>query len=189
MDSSTAIAWLTVVLILLTGFYAFQTLRLVQEMQKSRAGQLLPKLAIRIYGIGAGNAFWRVINVGPGPAIGVDIRISPEPGGQSKRWLEPVVMPGETHDFIPVTGVGGPSAALHMDNQTSVFSHLHLTGTYKDVLGTEHRVDERFDLRAWWESLKAVQHRFFPEFEEEIPMRLKAIEAQLEKIEEAMPRS
>jgi len=76
-----------------------------------------------------------------------------------------------------------------MDNQTSVFSHLHLTGTYKDVLGTEHRVDERFDLRAWWESLKAVQHRFFPEFEEEIPMRLKAIEAQLEKIEEAMPRS
>jgi len=189
VDSSTAIAWLTVALIGVTAFYAFQTLRLVQEMQKARAGQLLPKLSIRIYPIGAGNAFWRVINVGPGPAIGVDIQIAPEPGGQPRRWLEPVVMPGETHDFIPMIGVGQPSAALNLDNQTKLYSHLHLTGTYKDVFGTEHTADERFDLRAWWEFLKGAKHRFLPEFEEELPKRLKAMETQLGKIEGALKRS
>src|SRR5918995_1084347 len=110
MDSSDVIVALTVALVGVTGYYAWETHRMVDEMRKARAAQLLPKLVLTVKSLGGGNGLWRVQNVGPGPATDVDVQIAPAPGGPPRRWKEPVVVPGEGHDFIPVTGDGERSS-------------------------------------------------------------------------------
>ena len=159
---------------------------MVGEMRKARAAQLLPKLAISVTSLGGGNGMWRVSNVGPGPAMDVDLQIAPEPGGQPRRWKEPVVMPGEGHDFIPATGQGSGSEAFLLDNQTKLYAALRLTGSYRDALGDQHGVDERFDIRAWWEFKKASLERFKPDWRDEVPKHLKAIHDQLKALATAM---
>lgn len=185
MDSSDAIVALTVALVGVTGYYAWETHRMVNEMRKARATQLLPKLVLTAKSLGGGNGLWRVQNVGPGPATDVDVQIAPEPGGQPRRWKEPVVVPGEVHDFIPATGEQSSEAFL-LDNQTKRFSNLRLTGSYRDALGDEHQVDERFDIRDWWEFKKASLERFERDWRDEVPKHLKTIHEQLKKIEAAI---
>jgi hypothetical protein len=179
--ANIAIVILTFVLVLVTGYYAWETHRIVEEMRRARSAQLLPKLVPTIKGLGGGGGLWRIVNVGPGPALDVDVQMTPEPGGQPRRWLEPVVMPGETHDFIPVLGEAD-GREYYLDAQTERFHQLHLTGSYLDVLGEQHQVDETFELSEWWEFLKAALHRFQDEWQEEVPKRLQKIEKHLEGI-------
>jgi hypothetical protein len=135
VDSSDAIVVLSFALVLVTGYYAWETHRMVGEMRKARGAQLLPKLTVGVKSVAGGYGFWRVLNAGPGPAIEVDLQIAPEPGGQPRRWNDPVVLPGESHEFIPATSRGGGSKEYLLDNLTKLYSHLRLTGSYRDALG------------------------------------------------------
>lgn len=77
--SGASTALLTLALVLVTIFYAVQNRRMVGEMAKTRALAILPKLAVEFLHIGPNVMNVAVKNVGPGPALTVDIELTFDP--------------------------------------------------------------------------------------------------------------
>lgn len=152
--ASVASAFATVVLVIVTGYYAYQNYRMVQEMRTSRSAEVRPKLVPAMDYWEAATAFARIVNVGRGPALDVDVQLVYEPGGTPRRYCNPVLLSGEVEIFW---GTGGAEAEnrVDMDEIVSLHSHLRLSGSCKDVLGTSIPIEERIELRETWRLLKA----------------------------------
>src|SRR4051812_41364550 len=101
MSTGEAItATLTAVLVAITGYYAWQTYRMVEEMEKARAVAVLPRLALKWLGVGPTLSFIRVASVGPGPALDVDVEVifvpKTDPAAELRRRIQTSLMaPGE----------------------------------------------------------------------------------------------
>jgi hypothetical protein len=150
--------WLTLALVVITAYYAWQNRRMANEMRTARAVAVLPKVVPSIK-IAAPDIAWiRVSNVGPGPALEVNASITLEPGGWKVEWLAHVVAPAETHDFIPKRPGPGSTDIIRLTALTEEFSHVRLQGSCRDGLGGAHRIDERIEIREWWRKLQAANH-------------------------------
>jgi hypothetical protein len=159
MDSSgtNAVLWLTAALVAITGYYAWQTRQIAREMERARGAQLLPRLALDMKRLGAGNALLRVTNAGPGPALNVDVQLSLHPDGLVRHWTAPVVTSGESHDFLPDPTEAAPNGRTHLDELTEAFEEVRLRGTCSDALGKQHPVADKLNLREYWRLLREVQ--------------------------------
>jgi len=183
MDAQTATLislGLTAALIGVTGYYAWQNRRMVLEMREARLAQTLPRLRPTVYGLGAGLGRLRVVNVGPGPAIDVDVELRLEPGDEwSVRWTASVVAPGEKHDFWPHASADPASNIMRIPEIAEKYQHLVLTGTMRDVAGATHRVDERFDIREWWQLIIQAGRQLDKDWAEETAKHLQEIAKEL----------
>jgi hypothetical protein len=72
-------ALLTAVLIAVTTYYAAQNRRMVKEMAATRELSILPKLALEFLRLGPTAMDVLVKNVGPGPALDIEVRLILEP--------------------------------------------------------------------------------------------------------------
>lgn len=186
---SWAIVVLTAALVIATFLYQRDTHRMADEMRRARGAQVIPRLVLVPRPLGAGNTFWRVVNVGIGPALRVDVRITPEPGGISRRWISPVVVPGETHDFIPwSTEEDKDRDLVNIDNAIELFSYLRLSGTCRDALGEVHEIDERVDIREWWNELRISNETVPHDWPEEAARTLDKIHKELQSIARNLER-
>lgn len=97
--SDWVIATLTGVLIIITGFYAWETHRIVNEMRASRKLTILPKLALDFHMVGPTYAIVQVKNEGQGAALDVAFDLTFEgksPDHTERRpWRANVMAPGE----------------------------------------------------------------------------------------------
>ncbi len=126
MQSEDVLTLLTGALVIITAYYAWQNHRMVKEMREARRLSVLPKLAISIFMHGPTFGMPRLVNVGQGPALDVDINLvfsrRDGSGVEERTWKAGVMPPGETHDFMPpLFGVGGlpPGAALALTHEGS----------------------------------------------------------------------
>lgn len=95
----------------------------------------------------------------------------------------PVMAPSEVHDLIPLEDPNDErSDFLRLDATTARFSRLRLTGRCRDVLGDEYAIEETFEIREWWETLKEAQVLMPHEWPEEMAGSLKNIEKDLQVI-------
>jgi hypothetical protein len=157
---------LTAVLVVITGFYAWQNYRMANEMRAARGVAVLPKLSISLGMVGPQYGFVYLTNVGPGAALDVDIGITFVPHDEDADphvielvWTTNVMAPGETHSFIPRKHPDGDNVGdgevCKIDELTAKYRDIRLMGTYRDALGTAHRADDtRKDLDAWWDFQK-----------------------------------
>jgi len=86
-------ALLTLVLIAVTAYYAFQNRRMVKEMERTRELSLLPRLALEFHRLGSATVTLSICNVGPGAALDVDVRMVYEPVQQRGAGVAEVVPP------------------------------------------------------------------------------------------------
>lgn len=178
-----AIVGLTAALVVVTWMYQRDTHGMVREMRQARGVQVMPRVVLTINHRGAGAAFWRIASIGPGPALDLDVDVTPEPGGVTRALRMPVMIPGETHDLIPLADPKDQkSDFLRLDETTSRFSQLRLKGRCRDVLGTEHPIDETFEVRDWWETVKEAQVLLAHDWSEEMAKSLEKIEKDLQAI-------
>jgi hypothetical protein len=178
-----AIVALTAVLVVVTWLYQRDTHRMAVEMRRARGSQVLPRIVLAVNHRGGGAGFWRVASVGAGPALGVDVAVTPEPDGEPRHFTMPVMAPGEAHDLIPLEDPKEQrSDFLRLDQTTARFSRLRLTGRCRDVLGEEHVIDETFEIREWWETMKKAQILLPRDLPEEMARSLEKIEKDLKTI-------
>jgi hypothetical protein len=154
MSQITVATILTAVLVGITGYYAWQTNRMVKEMRRARGAQILPRIVPNLQLLGGGNAFLRIDNVGPGPALKVDVEFWLEPNGDHRRWRAPLIPSGDGQSFDPAPGEAGNEKLL-LDNMTAQYSELRVTGACFDALGQPHAIDERLEIRHFWTTRKA----------------------------------
>jgi hypothetical protein len=161
---TVVLAGFTAALVVVTARYVTQTRNLVSETQKSREESRLarelsvrPKLAIDLRFHGPNFAQVQVVNVGPGPALGVDIHIAFEPTAESQRerqerpWQANIVVSEDGPEFDPPDG--DP-----MDAFAAAYEQVRLTGSMRSVSGETYDIDEVLDdLTGRWERLQASE--------------------------------
>jgi hypothetical protein len=160
-------ALLTAILIIVTAYYAVQNRRMVRELAAARELTVLPKLALEFLRLGPAAMDVLVSNVGPGPALDVDVRLvfEPRPGGnagrEEHRWRRNLLAPGEQKDFLPPGDLND-----NLNRLPREYQEVQLVGSMKDVLGKAYVVDEVFaDLAAWREMLGRERFVGLPERE------------------------
>jgi hypothetical protein len=132
---------LTFALVLITGYYALQNGKMAREMRRSREAQIRPKLAIDVHALTPMYVVARVRNVGQGPALDVDVKLTFEPAPDSdadpvvREWRTTVIAPGEHRDFMPPED-------LDMEPLARKWNVITLTGQATDAAGSTHTVDE-----------------------------------------------
>jgi hypothetical protein len=160
--AAVALAALTAALVLITGYYAWQTRLMVKEMAATRAVQLLPRLALEFQSISPTKCLVRVVNVGPGPALDValTVRFDAGEGRESieRSWSTSVMAPGEHRDFFPPD----PAQSIpDLKELAARYGRIELRGGCRDALGAEHTIrDELEDLVAWQQALHEARLRW-----------------------------
>jgi hypothetical protein len=144
-------ALLTAVLIIVTAYYAVQNRRMVKELAAARELSILPKLALEFLRLGPTAMDVLIRNVGPGPALDLDVRLifEPRPGGtagrEERRWRRNLLAPGEQKDFLPPGSLND-----NLNRLPQEYQEVRLVGSMKDAVGKTHAVDEVFaDLPEW----------------------------------------
>lgn len=145
---------LTAALVLVTAYYALQNRKIVKEMAAARAVSVMPKVALVWTMAAADLGFPTIKNVGPGPALDVEIavRFQPLAGKEDKeivrQWTASVLAPGEEKQFLPLRTVG--DNLMRTETLANTYASVVLTGSYRDALGTEHAADDALaDIAEW----------------------------------------
>lgn len=177
----TPTEWLTVVLVIITAFYAWQNVRMVKEMRAARGVSVLPRLVPSLKVVAPDVAWMRVTNAGLGPALDVRVALTLEPAGWTIDWRAHVVAPAETHDFIPTRPALAVVETVRLTALTQEFSHIRLRGECRDALGEKHKVDERIEIREWWKLLQDAHHLVDRDEVREIRQELELLRKATEK--------
>lgn len=146
---------LTAVLVLITAYYAWQNRRMVNELAKTRAVSILPKLALRWHSVSPTLSLVEVVNVGPGPALDVQATVTfvpPQGDGHAsadrRTWETSLLVPGEKRQFLPRDPDGGGTP--HMARLAALDDRIELRGVLSDAQGTEHTVSHDLaDIETW----------------------------------------
>lgn len=168
---------LTAALVVVTGYYAWQNQRMVNEMRAARSAQLLPRVMPSVASFGPGLIYLRVSNVGPGPALHVELTLRLEPGEWVHPWTTGVIAPMEKHDFYPRSSED--QAVMRLPQLTDRYQQFRIVGTCTDAVGKRYGIDEAFDIRVWWEYIQETGHRLERDWQEETAKELKRVADEL----------
>jgi hypothetical protein len=80
-----------------------------------------------------------------------------EPNGPSRSWSSKLVTPGESHDFVP-SPEEEPNGLLGLNDLTSRYTHVRLSGSCRNPLGDEYPIEERMEIREYWQQMKKAEH-------------------------------
>jgi hypothetical protein len=152
---------LTGVLVVITGYYAWQNRKMAQEMAAARRISVFPKLVLEWTMASPVLGFPTLKNVGPGAALDVDITISFEAlreGGltESRNWTASVVVPGEERQFLPPSTGGG--GMMDTEAVARAYSRVVLTGHYRDALGEPQVAADVLPDIAEWRAISKAAH-------------------------------
>lgn len=149
-----AMVMLTLALVLVTLYYAWQTRQTVREMREARHAQVRPHLVpfFRYNEPGVGIGAIYIVNLGQGSALDIDATMSLEPNGIVTRWRAAILRSGRRRLWSPTTQ-GGRKKALHpvLAAGKTPRTAVRIVGRCRDVLGTWHDFEERVPLRDDWE--------------------------------------
>jgi hypothetical protein len=143
---------LTFVLVVITGYYAVQTKRTVDEMREARRAAVRPRIVLVLeYDDLRNGAVW-IENIGLGPASDVDVVVRFEPSGMSWRIVKSLLRPGDRRYWNP----GQPREQskpqiYHADAQLPNHTHISVVGHCSDLLGNRHEIAGRLSVATGWQ--------------------------------------
>ncbi|GEM_PF-3115470 len=145
----------TVLLVAVTGYYAVQTRRTVEQMRKSAEAEFLPHLRMSV---GFGEGPWIelfVTNVGKASAIGVQTNFRIQELENSMRtWTSPLLVSGESVRFpIPVGKDKRQETIRFFEQQQST---LVFKAEYSDIFGKPYSVSDSIDITKYVKQLSSA---------------------------------
>jgi hypothetical protein len=154
-------ALLTLALIVVTIFYAWQNWRMVCEMKKSRDAAITPKLGLEFLRLGPTAMTVAIRNVGPGAAFAIDVRLVYDPIAEGdptdeQPWRYNMLTSGEQRDLIPPGDLND-----NLNRLPRTYKRIRLVGSMRDADGRRHGVDEEIsNLDVWREVLEKARQRW-----------------------------
>ena len=126
---------LTVFLVLITAYYAWQTKKMVKEMGIARRHQFIPALRIEPTRLYIGDSFdVKIVNIGLGPAKNIKGKIRLEPNGDEIEITYPTLYPQKRF------ALQSPFKDAESYQDIKKFKQLVLSATYADI--TNNTYDE-----------------------------------------------
>lgn len=134
---------LTLALVGITFWYAWQTQQMVREMAQARSAAVRPALRLDFGLLPEESVFLVLENVGVGPALQVSVVLEIKgftTSYEPDRLDLPLVRPGERFDFLYPTW--GGAELMSLENVASVPVSIVMTGNCIDVSGRQHSVHD-----------------------------------------------
>ena len=147
IDSTAIIAYLsqysipilTFFLVLITGYYAWETRSMVKEMEKTRKNQFIPYLKIKPTRLYLGDGFEiEIKNIGVGVAKNIRGTISLIPDGGQKEVVYPILFPRER--FV----LQEPFERARTYESARSYREIKLSVNYMDISDNIHTQEDIF---------------------------------------------
>ena len=178
----------TFLLVLAAAWYAAETRRLVDRMDKEREARERPILAFHLVPWQGGLVKLRIQNVGLGPAFAISGTIEGESKGGpiSFPWTYPLLTPGKYEEFGFPAVDDDAEGRFHIDKVRERFDSVRAKFTYKAANEKIHELDSLINVRditdSWMKALMLAT--------EDHPERLMPrIAKALDKIADSLGRS
>lgn len=149
----------TFLLVLVAGWYAWETRRLVDRTDKEREARERPMLAVHLVPWEAQLMKLRIQNVGPGAAFEISGAIEGVSAGRSLSfpWAYPLLAPGKYEEFgFPTADKDDRQGRFQVDKIRERFETIRAKFTYKAGTGKEYELDKTINIRditdAWLEA-------------------------------------
>ena len=177
MDIHTiVVASATVVLAIVTVWYAYTTHKMLMEVEKARKEEVQPKLWARLDFFTPLYNVLRIENIGRGPAINISVEYSVTPGGDIKKWEHPMLSTKEYQRFmLPI-----PEDDAYIETLVRKYEFVTVRFDYDDLNGENHKEKVSIDLKKFKDNIGTTLN------EETLADQVKGIKEQLEKIHEKM---
>ncbi|RYG86025.1 MAG: hypothetical protein EON59_10935 [Alphaproteobacteria bacterium] len=173
---------LTALLVLITGYYAFQNREMAKEMRLARGESVFPHVVLRWHSVGPKHSLIRVTSVGKAAALNVDVMVTLCPAHEedkaiSRRLQMSVMTPGESEDIIPSRGLD--QGFMTMTELVANFDRVELNGSAQDIMGGVHQISGQLADLAEWRRIRqeALVNRPHPDFEKRLGKELTAVVA------------
>ena len=147
----------TLILAVVAAWYAFETHRIVDRMDKEREAKDRPTLAFHLVPWGPKTLKLRIQNVGIGAAFALKGDIEGFLNGErvgAYPWSYQVLAPGKYEEFgFPTEPSASPDDRFNMDAVRGRFERVHAYFTYKSASGREYVLDDTIrvrDITAEW---------------------------------------
>ena len=177
-NSGAVIAFATIALVCITGYYAFQTRQTTKAIKKSSELSIRPHLKGSVNVLGISSVVMHISNVGTGPANNVKLEYWRDTESDLKRkWGRPFLMPNDGDDIFIQDRNG--KTVVKMDYFEKNNYVIILKGEYEDTLGNKHKMDDSIDVTEFVKSLSGVLYK--EESLEKIADSLKSIESHLSR--------
>lgn len=136
-----AISILTAILVIITGYYAWQTKLMVAEMVIARRHQFMPSLKIKPTRIYIGDSFdVEIINIGLGPAKNIKGTIALKPGCEEVEVVCPILYPQKR------LVLHAPFAKAKVYADVKNLETLELTASFQDLADSNYEKKDVFTL-------------------------------------------
>lgn len=161
-----AIAVLTLALVVITGYYAWQNRQMVDEMRLARKAGARPHLALCFEPLGPMNVMVGLVNLGPGAALSIDLTIVFHPregsdfSGETRRWRGELLAAGAQRDFFVPDSTG---KMMSIQRLAEAVDRIEMAGTMLDVLGVEHAIRGEIGALDEWDELLRNAHERYKE--------------------------
>lgn len=138
-----ATATITFVLVVITGYYAWQNHKMVTEMRLAREASLCPHLELCFEFRGSLYAMVGIANVGPGTAVSLDVTVEFHPregsqfNGETRRWRRELLAAGAQRNLSPPHLNG---SIMPIQQLADNVDRIAMTGSMRDVTGKAHEV-------------------------------------------------
>jgi len=176
MDPLWASVLVTIVLVGINAYYAWQTRQTIGEMEKARKAEFMPHIKASLIFLGPVYLTLKLTNVGKGPAMNVDARIVFLPSKETRPWEQRIISPNEFMHILLPDG--------NIKRVCRKSAQIELRGTYNDIFGQSFEIKEVIDTNEFIEKSKELKPFLEPDF----PPLLKQIKDELGKIRSAIER-
>lgn len=137
---------LTLILVLITGYYARQTAEMAREMRENRVALQTPRIRLDLWMLKRDHVVVRLVNVGNGAAFDLRVTLSFAPAPEVVRraelrdWKTPILRPGETQSFhFPSVD----EDEMNLKKIAAIYDAVDVSGQCSDSLGNTYEIDDR----------------------------------------------
>lgn len=176
MDPLWASVIVTVVLVGINVYYAWQSRRTIAEMEIARKAEFMPHVKASLSFIGPVFLVLGLTNFGKGPAIDVKATITFSPSNETRFWEQHVMSPSESiRIFLPEGNI---------DKVCEKAARISVKGKYTDIFGQHFEVDEVIDTKDFIEKVKQLKQLV----ELDLPRLVRGIKEEISKVNGAVER-
>lgn len=175
------LAFSTIVLVIVTGYYAKQTKTTVKVLEKTAKLSVQPHLKGTFQQIGPVAGDLLIRNVGNGSANRINLSYWIEGKDETKRnWTKPLMMPNDSDEFfIPKNEKESVfEGDFFKQNQTT----MKIVGEYYDILGNKYEINDSIDITAYVKQWEHTQVRYQEEPEEKVSRSIERISRSIDDI-------
>jgi len=181
------------ILVIITGIYAYLTWKMVLEMKKARENQSDANLIASPIPMNSVYTQVQLENVGPGPAFNIELSISLEPSLQTlpRIWKHPAFLVGKKELFLlPVENIGGTLPSLREISEKH--EKLIINVKWKNVFGKDKFSSGIYKLNelseGWYKAGLLIQPEDMPTQTKEIVNKLGKISDEIAKTNQDIAR-